>query len=186
MIISPEADRVFYYSSTSKVTFPGGGVAMMACSEANRGWILTHMGAQTIGYDKLNQLRHLKFFADGAGLRTHMLELGRVIGAKFDLVLEGLKVLEGLGIASWTAPRGGYFISLDCYPGTAKRVFGIMKEVGVTLTAVGATYPYGVDPEDKNLRIAPTYPTDSDLTVAIEILTVAVRLAAIEKLLENK
>ena len=97
-----------------------------------------------------------------------------------------LKVLEGLGIASWTAPRGGYFISLDCYPGTAKRVFGIMKEVGVTLTAVGATYPYGVDPEDKNLRIAPTYPTDGDLTVAIEILTVAVRLAAIEKLLENK
>ena len=177
-------DRVFYFSSTSKVTFPGGGVAMMAASEKNRKWILPHMGAQTIGYDKLNQLRHLKFFGSADSLKSHMLSLGEMIGEKFSIVLKGLNVLKGLGIASWTEPRGGYFVSLDCYPGTAKRVYALMKEAGVTLTPVGATFPYGVDPEDKNLRIAPTYPTDEELTLAVEILTVSVRIAALEKMLE--
>ena len=113
-----------------------------------------------------------------------MLSLGAMIGEKFSIVLKGLNVLKGLGIASWTEPRGGYFVSLDCYPGTAKRVYALMKEAGVTLTPVGATFPYGVDPEDKNLRIAPTYPTDEELTLAVEILTLSVRIAALEKMLE--
>jgi len=175
-------DRIFYFTSTSKVTFPGGGVALMAASEANRKQILPILGAQTIGYDKLNQLRHLTFFKNAANMSFHMLKLGKVIKEKFDIALEKLSVLEGLGIAEWTKPNGGYFISLDVMPGTAKRVFALMKDAGVTLTAVGATFPYGIDPDDKNLRLAPTYPSNEELSIAIEVLTVAVRLAAIEKM----
>ncbi|MBR2343184.1 MAG: aminotransferase [Clostridia bacterium] len=176
-------DRVLYFASTSKVTFPGGGVAIMAMSEENRRWALKHIGTQTIGFDKLNQLRHLKFFGTAENLMAHMSRLGSAIKAKFDIVAECLSVLSGLGIAEWTNPRGGYFVSLDVMPGTARRVFALMREAGVTLTAVGATYPYGIDPEDKNLRLAPTYPTNEELRTATEILTVAVRMAAIEKLL---
>ena len=177
-------DRIFYYSSTSKVTFPGSGVAMMACSPANKKQISKYLGAQTIGYDKLNQLRHLYYLNDKATTHAHMMELGRLIGKKFEITLAALDGLRGLGIAEWTEPRGGYFVSLDVLPGTAKRVFELMHGAGVTLTDVGATFPYGVDPEDKNLRLAPTYPTDSDLAKATEILVVAVKLAALEKLLE--
>lgn len=176
-------DRVFYYSSTSKITFPGGGVAIMASSDNNRRQIAPYLGAQTIGYDKINQLRHLKFFETAENLKAHMLKLGAAIGRKFEVTLEELKSLDGLGIASWTKPRGGYFVSLDVLPGTAKRVYTLMKNAGVTLTSVGATYPYGIDPEDKNLRIAPTYPTDSDLELALKVLTVSVKIAALEKLL---
>lgn len=175
-------DRIFYFSSTSKITFPGGGVAMMAMSPANKKQILPILGAETIGFDKLNQLRHLKFFGDAENMRSHMLTLGGVIKEKFDITLKNLGTLSGLGIAEWTAPRGGYFISLDVMPGTAKRVYELMKEAGVTLTPVGATFPYGIDPEDKNLRIAPTYPSDEDLALATEILALAVKLAALEKI----
>ena len=111
-----------------------------------------------------------------------MMELGRLIGKKFEIALSALEGLRGLGIAEWTAPRGGYFISLDVFPGTAKRVFELMKEAGVTLTDVGATFPYGIDPEDKNLRLAPTYPTDGELAKATEILVTAVKIAALEKI----
>ena len=175
-------DRIFYFSSTSKITFPGGGVAMMAMSEANRKQVMPILGAETIGFDKTNQLRHLKFFGNAENMKSHMLKLGAVIKEKFDITLKNLDVLRGLGIAEWTVPKGGYFVSLDVLPGTAKRVYELMKGAGVTLTPVGATFPYGIDPEDKNLRIAPTYPSDGELSLATEILALAVRIAALEKL----
>ena len=175
------ADRVFYYSSTSKVTYPGGGVAFMAATANNRNQISKYLGAQTIGYDKLNQLRHLRFFETPEKLHSHMLKLGANIKRKFDITLTALKPLGDAGIAEWTVPKGGYFISLDCLPGTAKRIFELMKSAGVTLTDVGATFPYGVDPDDRNLRLAPTYPTDEELQAACDILVVSAELAALEK-----
>jgi len=177
-------DRIFYYSSTSKITFPGAGVALMAASPANLKNIEQYLGVRTIGYDKLNQLRHTAYFKDAAAVHRHMMVLAGFIGKKFEITLKNLSALEGLDIAEWTKPRGGYFVSLDVLPGTAKRVYSLMKDAGVTLTAVGATFPYGVDPEDKNLRIAPTYPTDSDLDLATEILVVAVKMAALEALMK--
>ncbi|MBO5907683.1 MAG: aminotransferase class I/II-fold pyridoxal phosphate-dependent enzyme [Clostridia bacterium] len=177
-------DRIFYFTSTSKITFPGAGVAMMAASPKNLKQILTYMGVQTIGYDKLNQLRHTSYFSDGEAVHKHMMLLAELIGEKFDITLSALDELDGLGIAEWTKPRGGYFVSLNVMPGCAKRVFELMKEAGVTLTSVGATFPYGIDPRDENLRIAPTYPTNDELKVATAILTLAVRLAALEKLLK--
>lgn len=176
-------DRIFYYTSTSKITFPGAGVAMMAASPANLAQISKYLGVQTIGYDKLNQLRHTSYFADGEAVHRHMMKLAEYIGKKFEITLAALEALEGLGIARWTKPRGGYFVSLDVMEGCAKRVYDLMKAAGVTLTAVGATFPYGIDPKDENLRIAPTYPTDEELALATEVLVVAVKLAAVEKLL---
>ncbi len=178
-------DRIFYFASTSKITFPGGGVAMMAASPANLKHISQFLGVQTIGYDKLNQLRHTAYFKGPDSLHKHMMILADFIGKKFNITLDSLSALEGLGIADWTKPRGGYFVSLDVLPGTAKRVYELMEKAGVTLTAVGATYPYGVDPEDKNLRIAPTYPTDAEVKQATEILVVAVKMAALEKYLQK-
>ncbi len=175
-------DRVFYYSSTSKVTYPGGGVAFMAASENNRKQILPFLGVQTIGYDKLNQLRHIRFFNTPDVMRKHMLTLGAMIKKKFKIALARLEELNGLDICEWTKPRGGYFISVNTMKGTAKRVYELTKGAGVTLTAVGATFPYGVDPDDSNLRLAPTYPTDEELDLACEILTLAIKLAALEKL----
>ena len=175
-------DRVFYYSSTSKVTYPGGGVAFMAASKNNRKQIMPYLGAQTIGYDKINQLRHLRFFGTPENMLEHMLQLGGVIKAKFDIALEKLSDLRGLGIAEWTEPKGGYFISVDAMKGTAKRVYELTADAGVTLTAVGATFPYGIDPDDSNLRLAPTYPADVELSIACEILVLSIKLAALEKL----
>ena len=176
-------DRVFYFTSTSKITFPGAGVAMLAASPANLKQISQFLGVQTIGYDKLNQLRHTAYFKDAAAVHAHMMKLAEFIGKKFDITLAALGGLRGLGIAEWSEPKGGYFVSLDVLPGTAKRVYELMKEAGVTLTSVGATYPYGIDPEDKNLRIAPTYPTDDEVRAATEILVLTVKLSAVEKLL---
>ena len=176
-------DRVFYFSSTSKITFPGGGVSLMAMSEANKKQILPILGAQTIGYDKLNQLRHIKYFENAANVHTHMMQLAKLIGKKFEICLNALSELEGLGIAEWTKPNGGYFISLDVKVGSAKRVFELMKAAGVTLTDVGATYPYGIDPEDENLRLAPTYPTDNELRLATEILVTVLKYEAVATLL---
>ncbi len=176
-------DRIFYFSSTSKITFPGGGVALLAASPANLKNIEKYLGVQTIGYDKLNQLRHTAYFKNADAVHDHMMILAKFIGKKFDITLKNLEALEGLGIAEWTKPKGGYFVSLDVMPGTAKRVYELMKNAGVTLTSVGATFPYGIDPEDKNLRIAPTYPTDEELDLATEILVVAVKMAALEKIM---
>ena len=175
-------DRIFYYTSTSKVTYPGGGVSLMAASENNRRQIAPYLGAQTIGYDKINQLRHLRFFGTPENMYAHMLTLGAVIKKKFDISLSKLNSLKGLGIAEWTEPKGGYFISVDAMPGTAKRVFELAKEAGVTLTAVGATFPYGIDPDDSNLRLAPTYPSDEELSLACDVLVTSIKLAALEKL----
>jgi len=179
-------DRIFYFSSTSKITFPGAGVALMAASPANLAQISKYLGVQTIGYDKLNQLRHTAYFKDGAAVHEHMMKLASFIGKKFEITLNALDSLDGLGIAKWTKPRGGYFVSLDVLPGTAKRVYSLMKDAGVVLTSVGATFPYGVDPEDSNLRIAPTYPTDEELETATAILALTVKIAALEALMAKK
>ena len=179
-------DRIFYFASTSKITFPGGGVAMLAASPANLAHIAQFLGVQTIGYDKLNQLRHTTYFKSRADLDNHMKILAEFIGRKFEITLKALDGLRGLDIAEWSEPNGGYFVNLNVLPGTAKRVYQLMEEAGVTLTAVGATYPYGIDPEDKNLRIAPTYPTDAEVEIATAILVNAVKLAALEKYLKNK
>ena len=178
-------NRVFYFSSTSKITFPGAGVAMMAATPENKRQILPYLGAQTIGYDKINQLRHLNYFKNSENVHKHMMALAELIGKKFSITLNTLQDLSDTGIAEWTKPNGGYFISMDVLPGTAKRVYELMGDAGVTLTSVGATYPLGIDPEDKNLRIAPTYPSDEELKLATEILVLAVKLAALEKLMKK-
>jgi DNA-binding transcriptional MocR family regulator len=157
----------------------------MAASERNLAQISTYLGVQTIGYDKLNQLRHTAYFKDKESVHKHMMILTDFIGRKFQITLNSLGELAGLGIAEWTDPKGGYFISLDVLPGTAKRVYDLAMNAGVTLTTVGATYPYGIDPEDKNLRIAPTYPSDDEVRDASKILTLSVKIAAIEKLLSK-
>ncbi|MBQ2718507.1 MAG: aminotransferase class I/II-fold pyridoxal phosphate-dependent enzyme, partial [Clostridia bacterium] len=177
-------DRVFYFTSTSKVTLPGAGISMIAASERNLVGIRAAMSVQTIGHDKLNQLRHVRLFQEKGALHERMLAHGRVIGRKFCLLLSVLeRDLAGLGIATWTKPRGGYFSSLDVLPGCATRVYQLCAAAGVALTKVGATFPYGKDPEDKNLRLAPTFAGDEALTKAASVLTVAVRMAAAEKLL---
>lgn len=177
-------DRVFFFTSSSKITFPGAGVAIMAMSDANMKLFAPIFGVQTIGHDKLNQLRHLQFLPDKAAVTALMQRHAAFLGARFEAVLTTLaRDLGDTGVATWTTPRGGYFISLDVMAGTAKRVYALCAEAGVTLTKVGATFPYGEDKEDKNLRLAPSYPGLSDLEKAMDVLTLAVRLAALEKLL---
>ncbi len=178
-------DRVFMFASTSKVTFPGAGIAIFASSEANIAEMQKHLTAQTIGHDKLNQLRHVKFFGTADGVRAHMQKHAAILRPKFDCVIQAFtKELAPRGIASFHNPRGGYFISLDVLDHTARRTWQLAKEAGVTLTSVGATFPYGKDPDDRNLRIAPTYPSDSDLKAAVEVLCCCARLAALEKLVQ--
>ena len=177
-------DRVFFFTSTSKITFPGAGVAMMAMSDANLALTLPVLTVQTIGHDKLNQMRHLAFLPNKAAVARHMKKQAQHLSRRFTIVLDTLKQdLGETGIATWTEPRGGYFVSLDVLPHTAKRVYDLCTAAGVTLTKVGATFPYGVDPEDKNLRLAPSYPSVDDLSQAMRVLTLAVRLAALEALL---
>lgn len=144
------------------------------------------MSVQTISYDKINQLRHVKFLKDAETTRAHMAKLGAFMKPKFDVISETFeKEFNGLGIAEWKRPNGGYFISLNVTDGCAKRVHALAKEAGVTLTNAGATFPYGIDPRDRNLRIAPSYPTPEELSAAIDVLCVCVKLAAIEKYLKN-
>lgn len=176
-------DRIFYFASTSKISFPGAGVAIMAASEKNLERIKKVMTVQTIGFDKLNMLRHVKYFKNAAGVYDHMRRHAEIIKPKFDIVLNTLEnELADTDIAKWTKPTGGYFISLDVLPGTAKRVYELMREVGVTLTGAGATFPYGKDPDDKNIRIAPTFPPCNELKKASEILCLCTKLAALEKM----
>lgn len=177
-------NRFICFSSTSKITFPGAGVSMMAASPANLDAAKKIMAVETIGYDKLNQARHLRFLKDAAGVKKQMARHRALLGEKFRVLEETLENdLGGLGIAAWTHPKGGYFVSLDLPDGCAKRVHELAKEAGVTLTPAGATFPYGRDPRDRNLRLAPTCCPIGDLKSAASILTVAVRLAALEKLL---
>lgn len=178
-------DRVFYFASTSKISFPGSGVAIFAASDRNLAQILPIIGSQTISYDKLNQMRHVKYFGSAEGIRAHMGKLAELIRPKFELVLDTLeRDLTGPGFAYWTHPLGGYFISLYTMPGTARRAYALARDAGVTLTTVGATYPYGYDPADRNIRIAPTYPSIGELALAMDGFTVCLRLAAVEKLLQ--
>ncbi|GAA0963939.1 aminotransferase class I/II-fold pyridoxal phosphate-dependent enzyme [Actinocorallia libanotica] len=175
-------DRVFVYGSTSKVTFAGAGVAFFGSSEANVKWMTGFLSKSTIGPDKINQLRHVQFLKDAEGLAAHMRKHAEIVRPKFDAVDRILtRELGGTGLAEWTKPEGGYFISLDVPEGCAKRVVQLAKEAGVALTPAGATHPHGVDPADRTIRIAPTFPVPAELDVAIEGLATCVRLAGYEK-----
>ena len=179
-------NRPYYFFSTSKITFPGAGVSLIASSEENINEIKKVMGAQTIGYDKVNQLRHVQFFKNAEGLRAHMQVLAECMRPKFETVLKYLnKELAGTGLAVWEEPKGGYFVSVDVYPGCAEEVVRLAKEAGVVLTGAGATYPYRKDPKDSNLRIAPTYPTVEELEQAMELFCVCVKKAALHKLVRE-
>lgn len=177
-------DNFIVFASTSKMTFPGAGVAALAASDKNIAAIDARMQCQIISYDKVNQLRHVQFFRNADGIKAQMRRHAAIIRPKFETVLGVLKdELGGLGIASWNEPRGGYFISLYVDTGSAAQVGRLCKAAGLTLTNVGATYPYGKDPDDRNIRIAPTYPDVDTLRTAAALLCTAVRLAAADELL---
>ena len=180
------ADMVYKFSSTSKISFPGSGIGAIAASDANLEDIRKQMRIQTIGHDKLNQLRHARYFKDIHGMVQHMKRHADILRPKFDMVLSSLdRELSGLGIGSWMAPRGGYFISFDSMEGCAKAIVAKAKEAGLVMTNAGATFPYGKDPKDSNIRIAPSYPTVEELKTACEIFTLSVKLVSIDKLLSN-
>ncbi len=177
-------DMVYKFISTSKVSFPGSGIAAMAASEANLADARRAMFYQTIGHDKLNQLRHVRFFRDMDGVREHMRKHAAILRPKFEAVLDTFeRELGGLGIGSWVKPKGGYFISFEALDGCAKKIVAKAREAGVTLTGAGATFPYGRDPKDSNIRIAPSFPTPEELAMAAEIFVLSVKLVSIEKLL---
>lgn len=177
-------DMVYEFMSTSKVTFSGAGIAVVAASANNVKFLLKQMGTATIGYNKINQLWHVKYFGGTAeGMRKHMLKHAAFLRPKFDCVLQTLKDgLDGLEIGSWTNPNGGYFISFDGLNGTAKRCVQLCAEAGVKLTGAGAPFPYGIDPDDKNIRIAPSFPNLEQLKASMEIFCICQRIAALEAL----
>ena len=178
------SEGIFYqFVSTSKVTFPGAGVAAMNTAKANLDELSKHLGVQTIGFDKVNMLRHVRFFGNADNMRAHMNRHREILKPKFDIVLGMLEQeIAPLGIGRWTKPEGGYFVSFNAPKGTAKRVVQLCKEGGVTLTGAGATYPYKNDPDDSNIRIAPTYPLPAELKQAMELFCICVKLAALEQL----
>jgi len=179
-------DMPIFFASTSKITFPGAGVAAMGASESNLAVLREHYAYQTIGPDKLNQLRHIYFFKDLNGVIEQMKKHRKLIEPKFNAVINKLESeLSGKGIATWTNPNGGYFVSVDVVNGCAKRVVSLCKEAGVVLTSAGATYPYGKDPNDSNIRVAPTYPPVAELQQAMDLFCICVQLAAAEKLLNK-
>ena len=180
-------DMVFKFTSTSKISFPGSGVAALAASEANMADVKKHLTIQTISHDKLNQLRHVRFFRDKYGVEAQMRRHADILRPKFEMVEETLEEeLGGLGIGSWTKPLGGYFISFDALDGCAKAIVAKAKEAGVVMTGAGATYPYGKDPRDSNIRIAPSYPTISDLEQAARLFALCVKLVSVEKFLNQE
>ena len=180
-------DLVYKFASTSKITFPGSGIAAVATSPNNMVDFVNTLKFQTIGHDKVNQLRHVRFFGDIHGMVEHMRKHAAIIRPKFEMVENTLEEnLEGLGIGTWTKPRGGYFILFDSLPGCAKEIVALMKKAGVIMTPAGATWPYGKDPNDSNIRIAPTYPTLIELQTAMETFTLCVRIASAKKLLAEK
>ncbi|MBP5753345.1 MAG: aminotransferase, partial [Treponema sp.] len=179
-------DMVYKFASTSKITFPGSGIAALATSLNNLDDITAQLTNQTIGHDKVNQLRHVRFFKDIDGMKAHMRKHADIIRPKFEAVLEILdRDLTPCGIGDWTKPKGGYFISFDAPEGCAKDIVDRAKKAGVTMTGAGATYPYKKDPHDSNIRIAPTFPSLSDLRTAMDIFTVCVRISAIKKMLAD-
>ena len=179
-------DIVYIFGSTSKITFAGAGVAVMGGSRANIDELKKYLGISIISYDKMNQLRHVRFFGTFENMCEHMKKHAAIIAPKFNIVIETLKnELTPCGIGSWSEPQGGYFISFNSMNGCAKRIVSLCSEAGVTLTGAGATFPYGKDPDDKNIRLAPTYPSLDDLRKAAELFTVCVKLASAEKFLSE-
>lgn len=179
-------DMPILFCSTSKITFPGAGVAAMAASDNNMKVFKERYNYEVISYDKLNMLRHVRYFNDFDGVMEHMQKHKAVLRPKFDIVLNALESnLKPVGIGEWTNPNGGYFVSIDVLSGTAKRVVQLCKEAGVVMTGAGATYPYGNDPDDKNIRIAPTFPPNDELITAMDVFCICTKLAACEKLLEK-
>ena len=177
------ADMVFEFASTSKVTLPGAGISCFACSEANMAYMEKLLTVQVISFDKANQQRHVLYLKDKAHTLELMKRHAAIMAPKFRCVLEGLdREIAPLDIASWRRPKGGYFVSLNAMPGTAKRTLALCKEAGVTMTGAGATFPYGKDPEDSNIRIAPSLPPVAELEQAVEVLCTCLKLAALEKL----
>ena len=180
-------DMVYEFCSTSKITFPGAGVAALISSEANLADVRKQMTVQTIGHDKLNQLRHVRYFKDVDGVKAHMKKHAEFLRPKFEAVLRVLnEELGGLEIGSWIEPRGGYFISFNALPGCAKAIVEKAKEAGLVLTGAGATYPYGKDPQDSNIRIAPSFPTPEELSIAGDIFVLSVKLVSVSKILEDR
>lgn len=178
-------DMVFEFASTSKITVAGGGISVMAASEANIQYMLKLLGNQTISYDKLNQLRHVRFLKNKAHTLEIMKRHAAIMSPKFAAVTDWLdREIAPLGIAQWNDPKGGYFVSLNAMPGTAKRTLELCKEVGVTMTDAGATFPYGKDPQDSNIRIAPSLPPVEELEQAMEVFCTCLKLSALEKLLK--
>ena len=180
-------DMVYKFCSTSKISFPGSGIAAIAASTANLADIRKQMTIQTIGHDKVNQLRHARFFKDIHGVVEHMKKHAEILRPKFEAVIDGFeKELGGHEIGSWIKPRGGYFISFDALEGCAKAIVAKAKEAGVVMTGAGATFPYGKDPQDSNIRIAPSFPTPEELALATEIFVLSVKLVSIDKILGEK
>ncbi|HTQ17424.1 aminotransferase class I/II-fold pyridoxal phosphate-dependent enzyme [Mycobacterium sp.] len=178
--------RPYVFASTSKITFAGGGVSFLGGSLGNIAWYLQYAAKKSIGPDKVNQLRHLQFFRDADGVRLHMLRHQQILAPKFAATLEILdRRLSDSKIASWTEPKGGYFISLDVLPGTARRTVALAKDAGIAVTEAGASFPYRKDPDDKNIRIAPTFPPLSDLREAVDGLATSALLAASESLVDS-
>lgn len=180
-------DRTYYFFSTSKITFPGAGVALVASGEKNINELKKHMSAQTIGHNKLNQLHHVQFFKTPEGIRHHMELHAKELAPRFQMVLDWLeREISGTGYARWTSPKGGYFISLYTKPGCASRTVELAKNAGLTLTPAGAAYPYGNDPEDSHIRIAPSYPSLEELEKAMKLFCICIKLAATEHLLKKE
>ena len=177
-------DIVFKFISTSKVTFPGSGLAALTASKKNLDDAAKHMLVQTIGHDKMNQLRHVRFFGNMANMHEHMRRHAAILRPKFEMLYDVFETsLGSLEIGSWTKPKGGYFISFDALDGCAKAIVAKCAEAGVKLTPAGATFPYGKDPRDRNIRIAPSYPELDELEKAAQVFVLAVRLVSVEKLL---
>ena len=178
---------VYEFCSTSKITFPGAGVAAVAASPANLIDIKSFLKFATIGPDKMNQLMHARYFKNSAGLKAHMKKHAAILKPKFDSVYKVLdEELGGLGIAEWTTPKGGYFLSFDTMPGCAGKVVKTCGDCGVTFTPAGATYPHGLDPEDKNIRLAPSFATVEEITLAVRVLALCTKLVSIDRLTADK